>query len=67
IAANLEAGNSEGKQTMYQALAKLVIGNMVSREEALMRSSDPMKLSDVIKDLNKALSFSIPSNEPVLS
>jgi len=67
IAANLEAGNSEGKQTMYQALAKLVIENMVSREEAIMKSSDPVKLNDVIKELNKALSFSTPINEPVVS
>jgi twitching motility protein PilT len=67
IAANLEAGNSEGKQTMYQALANLVIGDIISREEALMKSSDPVKLSDVIKEKNKAISVSMPIDEPVVS
>jgi twitching motility protein PilT len=67
IAANLEAGNSEGKRTIYQALAKLVIRNIVTKEEAMMKSSDPAKLNDVLRELNKSPVYSVPSNEPVLS
>jgi twitching motility protein PilT len=67
IAANLEAGNSEGKQSMYQALAHLVMRNVVTREEAMMKSSDPVKLNDMLKDYKKALSVSTPISEPVVS
>jgi twitching motility protein PilT len=67
IAANLEAGNSEGKQTMYQALADLVRRNIVTKEEAVMKSSNPAKLDDMLKYLKNDLSFSIPSSEPVMS
>jgi twitching motility protein PilT len=49
IANNLEHGASEGKQTMDQALADLVRRNIVSREEAMMKSSDPTKLSEFLK------------------
>ena len=67
IAANLETGNSEGKQSMYQALAHLVMRNVVTRDEALMKSSDPAKLNDMLKDYKKALSISTPISEPVVS
>ncbi len=49
IANNLEHGASEGKRTMDQALADLVRRNIVTREEAIMKSSDPAKLSEFLK------------------
>jgi twitching motility protein PilT len=49
IADNLEHGASEGKQTMDQALAVLVKRNLVSKEEATMKSSNPVKLNEFLK------------------
>jgi twitching motility protein PilT len=48
IAANLEHGALEGKQTMDQAVADLVRRNIVTQEEALMKSSNPKKLSELL-------------------
>jgi twitching motility protein PilT len=44
IPANIEMSKLVGMQTMEQALASLVRQNMVTREEALQRSSNPIKL-----------------------
>jgi len=45
LARNMEVSSEgEGMQTMDQALAKLVSRNMVTMEEALMKSSNPSKL-----------------------
>ena len=49
IPSNLEHGASEGKQSMDQALASLVKRNIVTREEATMRSSDPVNLDELLK------------------
>jgi len=49
IAGNLEHGASEGKQIMDQALADLVKRNIVTKEEAMMKSSDPAKLKEFLK------------------
>jgi twitching motility protein PilT len=49
IPINLEHGASEGKQSMDQALAKLVKSNIVTREDAMMRSSNPAKLDEFLK------------------
>ena len=49
IPSNLEHGASEGKQSMDQALANLVKRNIVTREDAMMRSSNPVKLEDLLK------------------
>ena len=48
ISANLEYGAAEGKQTMDQALADLVKRNIVAREEALLKTSNPRKLLDLL-------------------
>jgi len=45
IPPNLEMGKPEGMQTMDQALADLVKRNIVTQEEALMKSSNPQKLN----------------------
>ncbi|MBE9482523.1 MAG: type IV pilus twitching motility protein PilT [Chloroflexi bacterium] len=45
LARNMEVSSKEeGMQTMEQALAELVSRNMVTMEEALMKSSNPLKL-----------------------
>jgi twitching motility protein PilT len=49
INANLEHGAAEGKQTMEQALADLVKRNIVSREEAMAKSFNPKKLSEMLE------------------
>jgi twitching motility protein PilT len=49
IPSNLEHGAAEGKQSMDQALADLVRRNIVTREEAMWKSIDPMKLSEFLK------------------
>jgi twitching motility protein PilT len=49
IPANLEHGASEGKQTMDQALADLVTKNIVTKEEALAKSSNPAKFNELIR------------------
>jgi twitching motility protein PilT len=41
---NMEMGKLEGAQTLDQSLADLVYSKMVTAEEALMRSSNPVKL-----------------------
>jgi len=49
IPANLEHGTSEGKQTMDQALADLVTRNIVTKEEAMVKSSNPAKFNEFIR------------------
>lgn len=49
IPTNLEHGMSEGKQTMEQALAGLVNRNIVTKEEALVRCSNPAKFNEFIR------------------
>lgn len=49
IPANLEHGTSEGKQTMDQALSDLVTRNIVTKEEALAKSSNPGKFNEFIR------------------
>jgi twitching motility protein PilT len=49
IPSNLEHGTAEGKQSMDQALADLVRRNIVTREEAMWKSSDPAKLAAYLK------------------
>jgi twitching motility protein PilT len=48
IAANLEHGRAEGKQSMNQALADLVRRNIVTREEAMMKSSNSKELDELL-------------------
>ena len=67
IAANLEAGASEGKQTMDQALADLVRRNMVTEEEAMMKSSNQAKLNELLQHAEKFTSTGGPTSEPMMS
>jgi len=46
---NLEHGAAEGKQSMDQALANLIKRNIVTREDAMMRSSNQAKLEELLK------------------
>jgi len=48
IISNLEHGGSEGKQSMDQALAELVRHNIVTKEEALMKSRNPKRLTELL-------------------
>jgi twitching motility protein PilT len=48
IPANIEMGRLEGMQTLNQALADLVKRGAVTKEDALMRSSNPVKLSELL-------------------
>jgi Tfp pilus assembly ATPase PilU len=43
------SSKEEGMQTMEQALAELVSRNIVSMEEALMKSSNPLKLKQLFQ------------------
>ena len=48
IGTNLEQGALEGKQSMNQALADLVKRNLVAKEEALLKSSQPARLQEML-------------------
>jgi twitching motility protein PilT len=49
IPANLESGSLEGKRILDQALAELVKTNIVAKEEAMMKSSNPAKLNELLR------------------
>ena len=49
IPPNIEICTREGMQTMEQALVNLVRRGMVTEEEALMRTSNPVKLSSSVR------------------
>ncbi len=49
IPVSIEVGTPEGMQTMDQALADLVKRNIVTLEEAIMRSSNPVKLQQSLQ------------------
>jgi twitching motility protein PilT len=49
IPVSIEVSTPEGMQTMDQALADLVKRNMVTLEEAIMRSSNPVKLQQSLQ------------------
>ena len=50
LARNMEVSSKEeGMQTMEQAMAKLVSGDIVTMEEALMKSSNPLKLKQLFQ------------------
>jgi len=52
IPTNMELGAREGMQTRDQALAKLVRNGLVSREDATIKSSSPVKLHELIRFQN---------------
>jgi len=49
IPANIEMGKLEGMQTLDQALAELVKSGNVTVEDALIKSSNPRKLAELLK------------------
>ena len=49
IQSNIEMGNREEAQILDQALSELVRSNIVAREEAIMRSSNPVKLNQLLQ------------------
>ena len=49
ILPNIEMGKLEGMQSLDQALAGLVNRNVVDKEEALIRSSNPVKLQQYLQ------------------
>jgi twitching motility protein PilT len=51
---NMEMGKLEGAQTLDQALADLVKRNIVTKEEALMKSSNPVKLQQSLQPRGEA-------------
>jgi len=46
--ANLEMGESEGKQSRDKALAKLVLDDIIKREDALRACTDPGRLNELL-------------------
>jgi len=57
IQPNIEMGKLEGSQTMDQALTELVKNNIVTLEEALLRSGNPAKLQQSIQNQGKTSRF----------
>ena len=57
ILPNLEMGEPEGMQTMDQALADLVRRNIVTKEEVMMKSSNPVKLNQLLQCQHEAATF----------
>lgn len=57
ITPNVEMGTLEGMRTLDQALARLVYKKHISIEEALMNSSNPVKLRQHIDSGNNELAF----------
>ena len=57
IPPNLEMGSKEGAQTLDQALADLIKRNIVTEEEALMKSSNPVRLQQFLQFQHKATTF----------
>ncbi len=49
IPPNVETGKLEGMQTLDQALADVVLRNLVAREKAVMRSSNAAKLDELLR------------------
>jgi len=49
IPANMELGSREGMQTLDQALADLVRSGIVTQEEAVMKTSNPVKLNELLR------------------
>jgi len=61
ISASLEMGKLEGMHTLDQALADLVHSGIVSREEAMSKTSSPVKLAKLIRGDQDNLKLSEPA------
>ena len=65
IYSGMQTGTERGMQTMEQALAHLVLRHVITRDEALTRSSHPEMLLGLI-ERGVTLNYKTPSNEPTL-
>jgi twitching motility protein PilT len=50
ITPNIELGSKEGSRSINQALASLVRSGLVTREDAVSRSSNPTRLNDLLRE-----------------
>jgi twitching motility protein PilT len=66
ISASLEMGKLEGMHTLDQALAELVKSGVVSREEAMRKTSSPVKLTKILRADQDDLTPPVVT-EPVLN
>jgi len=66
ISASLEMGKLEGVHTLDQALAELVKSGIVSKEEAMLKASSPVKLTKILRADQDNL-MPPPVTEPVLN
>jgi len=57
IPPNMELGGPEGMQTLDQALADLVRRNLVTEDEALMKSGTPVRLQHFLQSQHEATIF----------
>jgi twitching motility protein PilT len=48
ILPNMEMGKLEGMRTLDQSLAQLIENNIVDREDAIIKSANPMKLQQIV-------------------
>jgi twitching motility protein PilT len=65
IYSGMQTGTERGMQTMEQSLAHLVLRHVITRDEALTRSSHPEMLLGLI-ERGVTLNYKTPSNEPTL-
>jgi twitching motility protein PilT len=64
---NMELSTEEeGMHTLDQALADMVRNGVVSEEDAMMKSSDPVKLNQLLPFENEAQSFQRQNGAPAL-
>ncbi len=64
---NMELSTEEeGMHTLGQELADLVRNGIVSREDAMMKSSDPVKLNQLLPSENEVQSFQRQNGAPAL-
>ena len=57
IVPNIEMGSKEGMQTLDQAMADLVSKGLVAKEEAMMKSGNPVKLQQLLQSYSEAARF----------
>jgi twitching motility protein PilT len=48
IPPNIEMGSREGMQTLDMAMAELVLNGVVSREDAMLKSGNPVRLNELL-------------------
>jgi twitching motility protein PilT len=61
IGANIEMSKLEGMQTLDQALTELVRNNYISQEDAMIKSSNPRRLAELLSSPNNSSGFQPPS------